>query len=216
MSDSLPPYGLYSLWNSPGQNTGVGTFPFSKGSPQYRDQTQVSLIAGGFFTSWATREAQSCTQSVYTELKYFLLWTIIKNKRLLSAACSPAPVICVLYLLSFSLTLPQPHWLSHCSCITLASGPSRWLFWLDIPTPESPWLPLTSSRSQMSSSSEWPPYSPLASFYFPSEHFFPFTRNSIYLFVYFSPLECQFHKGKDCVSFTHCCTPMFRIVLGTQ
>ena len=25
MSDSLPPHGLYSPWNSPGQNTGVGS-----------------------------------------------------------------------------------------------------------------------------------------------------------------------------------------------
>ena len=33
-------------------------FPFSRGSSQPRDQTQVSRIAGGFFTSWATREAQ--------------------------------------------------------------------------------------------------------------------------------------------------------------
>ena len=33
-------------------------FPFSRGSSQPRDQTQVSHIAGGFFTSWATREAQ--------------------------------------------------------------------------------------------------------------------------------------------------------------
>ena len=33
-------------------------FPFSKGSSQLRDQTQVSHIAGGFFTSWATREVQ--------------------------------------------------------------------------------------------------------------------------------------------------------------
>ena len=32
-------------------------FPF-RGSSQPRDQTQVSLIAGGFFTSLATREAQ--------------------------------------------------------------------------------------------------------------------------------------------------------------
>ena len=31
--------------------------PFSRGSSQPRDQTQVSLIAGKFFTSWATREA---------------------------------------------------------------------------------------------------------------------------------------------------------------
>ena len=34
-------------------------FPFSSESFQPRDQTQVSLIASGFFTSWATREAHS-------------------------------------------------------------------------------------------------------------------------------------------------------------
>ena len=33
-------------------------FPFSRGSSQPRDQTQVPCIAGGFFTSWAIREAQ--------------------------------------------------------------------------------------------------------------------------------------------------------------
>ena len=31
-------------------------FPFSRGSSQPRDQTQISHIAGRFFTSWATRE----------------------------------------------------------------------------------------------------------------------------------------------------------------
>ena len=33
-------------------------FPFSRGSSQPRDWTQVSRIAGRLFTSWATREAQ--------------------------------------------------------------------------------------------------------------------------------------------------------------
>ena len=33
-------------------------FPFSRESSQLRDGTQVSRIAGSFFTSWATREAQ--------------------------------------------------------------------------------------------------------------------------------------------------------------
>ena len=33
-------------------------FLFSRESSQPRDQTQVSHIAGGFFTSWATRETQ--------------------------------------------------------------------------------------------------------------------------------------------------------------
>ena len=94
MSDSLQPY---SPWNSPGQNTGVGscsllqgifptegvnpslphcrwilyqlshqgspwilewvTYPFSSRSSWPRNWTRVSCVAGGFFTSWATREA---------------------------------------------------------------------------------------------------------------------------------------------------------------
>ena len=98
VSDSLRPHRLYSPWNSPGQNTGVGSlsliqgifpiqgsnpglshcrwilyqlshkgsprtlewvvFPFSSGSSQPRNRTRVSCIAGGFFTSRATREAQ--------------------------------------------------------------------------------------------------------------------------------------------------------------
>ena len=33
-------------------------FPFSRGVSQSRDRTHVSRIAGGFFTSWTTREAQ--------------------------------------------------------------------------------------------------------------------------------------------------------------
>ena len=32
-------------------------FLFSRGSSQSRDRTQISCIAGRFFTSWATREA---------------------------------------------------------------------------------------------------------------------------------------------------------------
>ena len=54
VSNSLRPHGLYSLWNSPGQNTGVGGLSLL----QKIFLTQVSHIAGGFFTSWATREAQ--------------------------------------------------------------------------------------------------------------------------------------------------------------
>ena len=32
-------------------------YPFSRGSPQPRNQTGISFIAGGFFTKWAMREA---------------------------------------------------------------------------------------------------------------------------------------------------------------
>ena len=35
------------------------TFPFSRGSSQPRDWTQVSHFAGGFFTSWAISSVQS-------------------------------------------------------------------------------------------------------------------------------------------------------------
>ena len=58
VADSLRPHGLHSPWNSLGQNTGVDSFPFSRGSSQPRDRTQVSLNAGGFFTRWATKEVQ--------------------------------------------------------------------------------------------------------------------------------------------------------------
>ena len=34
------------------------TFPFSRGSSQPKDQSQISRIAGRFFTSWATRQDQ--------------------------------------------------------------------------------------------------------------------------------------------------------------
>ena len=99
VSDSLWPHGLYSPWNSPGQNTGVGSLsllqgifptqgsnaglwhckwilyqlshqgtsrilewvacPFASRSSPPRNQTGVTCIAGRFFTSWATREADS-------------------------------------------------------------------------------------------------------------------------------------------------------------
>ena len=42
-------------------------FPFSRGSFQPRDRTQVSHIAGGVFTTWATREAQNESLSVLSD-----------------------------------------------------------------------------------------------------------------------------------------------------
>ena len=51
-SDSLRPHGILQA-----RTLEWVAFPFSRGSSQPRDQTQVSRIACGFFTSWATREA---------------------------------------------------------------------------------------------------------------------------------------------------------------
>ena len=58
VSDSWRLHGLLSPWNSPGQNTGVGSLSLLQGILATQDQTQVSHIAGRFFTSWVTREAQ--------------------------------------------------------------------------------------------------------------------------------------------------------------
>ena len=57
VSDSLRLHGLYSLGNSTGRNSGVGSLSLLQGSSQPRNWTQVSHTAGRFFTSWATREA---------------------------------------------------------------------------------------------------------------------------------------------------------------
>ena len=102
VSDSLRPHELYSPWNSPVQNTGVGSlsllqgifptqesnrglphcrrilyqlsnqgsprlleciaYPFSGGSSWPRNWTEVSCIAGRFFTNWAITEAPPVVQ----------------------------------------------------------------------------------------------------------------------------------------------------------
>ena len=50
VSDSLWPYGLHRPWNSPGQNTGVGSLSLLQGIFPTQGSTQVSRIASGFFT----------------------------------------------------------------------------------------------------------------------------------------------------------------------
>ena len=65
-------------------------FPFSRGSSQPRDQTQVSCIAGGFFISWATREAQL--------------------KRLIVTISSHSGNVCLGRSQQRIITLQKPHW----------------------------------------------------------------------------------------------------------
>ena len=57
VSDSLQLHGLYSPWNSPGQNTGVGSGPLLQGIFPTQGLNPGLRIADGFFTNWATREA---------------------------------------------------------------------------------------------------------------------------------------------------------------
>ena len=54
VSDSFWPYGLYSLWNSPGQNTGVGS---------------LSLLQGIFLTQESNQSLLHCRQILY-QLRY--------------------------------------------------------------------------------------------------------------------------------------------------
>ena len=44
-------------------------FPFSRGSSQTRDQVQVSHIAGGFFTSWATKGMPVLSELYYNHIE---------------------------------------------------------------------------------------------------------------------------------------------------
>ena len=49
--DSLRPFGLYSPWNSPGQNTGVGSRCLLQGIFPTQGWNPGPHITGGFFTS---------------------------------------------------------------------------------------------------------------------------------------------------------------------
>ena len=57
LMDCSPP-SCFVHGDNPGKNTGVGCHASSRGSSQPRYRTQVFCITGGFFTIWATREAQ--------------------------------------------------------------------------------------------------------------------------------------------------------------
>ena len=61
------PTRLLYLWNSPGKNTGVDSQSLPRGSSQPRDRIQISCIASGSFTVWATRES---TTLQFKKLRY--------------------------------------------------------------------------------------------------------------------------------------------------
>ena len=69
MSDSLQPHGLYSPWILQARILEWVAVPFSRGSCQPRDWTQVSHIVGGFFTCWATSEALYCWTRSYLDTR---------------------------------------------------------------------------------------------------------------------------------------------------
>ena len=67
MSDSLRPTGLQPTsllcpWDSPGKNTRTSCHVLLQGISPIQDRNQVSHTACRFFTTWATREAQTKVQ----------------------------------------------------------------------------------------------------------------------------------------------------------
>ena len=138
-----------TLWpiqsrNSPGQNVRVDSFSLSKESSQPRDQTQVSHIAGRFFISWATVEAQ----------EYWSGWPIPSLANFPNTRIKPESP--ALQADSFPTELWYSEWVSEWvsevaqSCPTLCDpwtvahqappsmGFSRQEYWSGLPFP-SPW-----------------------------------------------------------------------------
>ena len=75
VSNSLWPHGLYSPWNSPGQDTGMGSLSLLRGSSWPRNRTRVCYIAGGFYTSWdIIREISQTWKTTFNRIPY--TWTI--------------------------------------------------------------------------------------------------------------------------------------------
>ena len=63
--------------------------PFSRGSSQPRDRTRVSCIAGRFFTSWASREAQEYWSELSGMGKSPCMCVHAKSLQLRLILCSP-------------------------------------------------------------------------------------------------------------------------------
>ena len=72
-------------------------FPFSRGSSQPRDRTQVSCIVGRFFTSWATREGpkklarkkniNQCVSPMRVIWRPYFIFILFFNWRILALQC---------------------------------------------------------------------------------------------------------------------------------
>ena len=57
VSNSLQPHGLYSSWNSPDQNTGVGSLSLLQGTFPSQESNQSLLNCGGILYQMSYQEA---------------------------------------------------------------------------------------------------------------------------------------------------------------
>ena len=67
-------------------------FPFSQGSSQPRDWTQVSHITGGFFTNWAIREALTLYTTLQPNSKYY--WLHLQSSKHVQMLNTPHSFYC--------------------------------------------------------------------------------------------------------------------------
>ena len=96
----LQPTMLFCLWNSPGNNVGVGCHSLLQGISPTQGWTLVSCIAGRFFTIWVTREAtrEALQHIIIIGLnnEYFFSFYLFDN-----------------IFSYFLLVWPPPWWISH-------------------------------------------------------------------------------------------------------
>ena len=80
MSDSLQSHRLYSPWDSPGQNPGVGSLSLLQGIfPTQESNPGLLHFAGRFFTSWATREAYDIKILMTFKRQFFVFMHFCSN-----------------------------------------------------------------------------------------------------------------------------------------
>ena len=80
--------------------------PFSRGSSQPRDKTQVSHTAGRFFTSWATKESQ-LEGSPWLILSKQLLFTALASQETDSDSVAEGSVVTVSILYHRTAAVPS-------------------------------------------------------------------------------------------------------------
>ena len=78
-SNSLRPHGLYSPGNSPGQNTGMGSHSLLQVIFPTQGSNQDPRTTGGFFISWATREAQMTKAALLMQLLMYMCLITVPN-----------------------------------------------------------------------------------------------------------------------------------------
>ena len=109
MDSSLPDFSVYGIFQA--RILEWVAYPFSRVSSWTRDRTQVSYIAGGCFTIWATREAH-----IYINICIYI--TLILWLR----ANFWSPIKIVLSLVYVAFTVDHTPWYCHHHFLSKPSG----------------------------------------------------------------------------------------------